>query len=70
MGFAALNPSYVLFYRHSGASQRVRAKRGPMTGSASEPGIQTHGTVFLDSGLAHSALLNERPGMTIDSTPR
>jgi hypothetical protein len=30
----------------------------------SEPGIQTHGILFLDSGFAHSALLNERPGMT------
>jgi hypothetical protein len=54
MGFAVLNPSYVLFYRHSGARS-----------AASEPGIQTHGTVFLDSGFAHSALLNERPGMTV-----
>jgi hypothetical protein len=71
MGFAALNLSYVLFYRHSGArSQRVRAKRGPMTGSASEPGIQTHGTVCLDSGFAHSAVLNERPEMTACPKPR
>ena len=48
-----------------GANQRIRAKRGPMTGSASEPGIQSQigqtYCVALDSGLAPSV----RPGMTV-----
>jgi hypothetical protein len=38
-----------------GASQRVRPKLGPMTGSASDPGIQRHiPRTFLDSGFARS----------------
>jgi glutamyl-Q tRNA(Asp) synthetase len=44
-----------------GASQRVRATRGPMINSASEPGMQTQPqSLPLDSGSAPSA----RPGMT------
>jgi hypothetical protein len=36
----------------------------PGRASSREPGIQMHGILFLDSGFAHSALLNARPGMT------
>jgi hypothetical protein len=38
-----------------GASQRVRAKRDPMTGSASEPGIHNHARAC---GLPHSRNLD------------
>jgi hypothetical protein len=48
---------------HHLAADRLARHSGARS-AASEPGIQTHGTVFLDSGFAHSALLNERPGMT------
>jgi hypothetical protein len=45
-----------------GRRQRVRAKRGPMTGSAANPEsrAEERQCVFLDSGPAASA----RPGMT------
>jgi hypothetical protein len=50
-----------------GASQRVRAKRGPMTGSASEPGIQKKApSLGLDSGSGAASC----PGMTGDLRPQ
>jgi hypothetical protein len=46
-----------------GRRQRVRAKRGPMTGSAAGPESKHIGFFcFLDSGFALSA----RPGMTTE----
>jgi hypothetical protein len=47
-------------HRHSGARQRVRAKRGPMTGSARTSDVQLHIGEYRDSGSGPS----DHPGMT------
>jgi hypothetical protein len=54
------------FSSFQGARQPVRAKRGPMTGSASEPGIQKLSRCArLDSGSGAA----RRPGMTKRFSP-
>src|SRR3984893_14033890 len=65
--------------RHSGACQRVRAKRGPMTGSASNYDVQLHIGESRDSGsgathhprcaIAHRGMTKRDSEITIAQSP-